>query len=159
MRAKAWIMAAVVAGVPLVSGIVEAHPASATAPQEKNVVLDYTITGLTGTLDVHYGNGTGVAYGAVEASDGSMTSVRFNDPDGGNGLVVTSAGGSLTARVHERVLIPERDDTLRGTGSYVGGTVQVSVNFQRPVSVPNGSFSFDLFPSRHSHGTSGNGTS
>jgi hypothetical protein len=104
---------------------------------------------------VHYGNGSGLAYGAAEASDGSITSVQFNDPF--EGLVVRPAGGSLTARVRERVLIPARDFSLRGSASYAGGTVQVSVNDQREVTVPNGSFSFPIMPN-HSHGTTGKGT-
>ena len=158
MRAKVWMVAAVLAGVPLASGNVGAHPASAAGLQDKNVWLTYTVTGLTGTLDVHYGNGTGLGYGVVEASDGSIKSVQFNDPDGGNGLVVRSAGSALAVRIEERVLIPGKDDTIRGTASFSGGTVQVAVNNQRPVTLPNGSFSFNLFPRHDAHGTNGNGT-
>jgi hypothetical protein len=145
MRAKAWVMAAVLAGLPLASGIVGVDPALAAGPKDKNVVLIYTVTGLTGTLDVHYDNGVGAADGRAEASDGSMTSVQFDDRDN---LVIRSAGSSLAARIQERVLIPGADDTIRGTASFSGGTVEVSVNSQRPVAVPNGSFSYALSPFR-----------
>ena len=149
MRAKAWKMAAVFAGLPLASVMVPAHLASAaTGPRDVNVLMDYTITGLTGTLDLHYGNVTEVAYGAAVARDGSMTSVQFNDPDDGNDLIITAAAGSLTAQVHERVLIPEQDTAIHGTASFSGGTVEVRINSSRPVSVPNGSFSFETRPFR-----------
>jgi hypothetical protein len=145
MRAKAWIMAAVLAGVPLASGIVGVDPAGAAGPQDRNVFLAYTVIGLTGTLDVHYDNGVGATDGYADASDGSITLIQFNDRDN---LVVRSAGSSLAATIRERVLIPGADDTIRGKASFSGGTVEVSVNSQRPVTVPNGSFSFALSPYR-----------
>ena len=122
--------------------LIVAPTSAADISKEKVVPLEFTITGLTGTLKLYYNNGDGVTYGNAQATEGSITSVRFIGPFNTHSLVLRSTGGSLTAHVEEGELISGDESTLRGTASFSSGTVTVSINGQKPETVPNGSFSF-----------------
>jgi hypothetical protein len=138
---SAIVLTCALVGAPLI-----APPASAAAGLNdySEVPLEFDITGLTGTLELYYSNGDAVTYGNAAATEGSIASIQFKRPFSTPriSLLVRSSGGPLTAHVEEGELILIGETSLRGTASYSSGTVTVSVNGQKPETVPNGSFSF-----------------